>query len=95
MSSDAIKKLAEEAGLEIAREGSLLPKSDLFDGKWEVGAISNPGFVKEVEAVVENERERSAIFASRDSMIKSIDLLDGGKKAVCCMDVWYGVFRKI
>ncbi|PPQ93055.1 hypothetical protein CVT25_011931 [Psilocybe cyanescens] len=94
VSPAAIKKLAEEAGLKFVREGYISPKEGLLDGRWEVGSVASAGFVKEVEDIVKDERERSVIFALRDSMLRSLECVEGGRKGVRSMDVWCAVFEK-
>ena len=92
ISPAAIKVLAEQVGLKLIKEGHVSPGGYLLDGKWEVAAVSNAEFIKEVEENVVNEREKAVIFALRDAMLRSIEAVEGGRKGVQSMDVWCGVF---
>ncbi|KAF4622067.1 hypothetical protein D9613_009101 [Agrocybe pediades] len=89
----AIRKLAEEAGLKMVKESTFTPNNGLLDGKWEVSAVASAGFVKEVEDNVKDERERSVVFALRDSVLRSLEAV-GGRDSLTSMDVWCAVFER-
>jgi len=94
VSPAAIKKLAEQVGLKVVREGLVSPREGILDGKWEVDAVADEEFLKEVEENVKDEREQAVISALRDAMLKSLEAVEGGRKGVRSMNVWCGVFEK-
>jgi len=94
VSPDAIKKLAQNAGLKLEQEAVIVPNEGLLDGRWEVGAVVDKAFVTEVAETVKDERERAITFALRDAMLSSLKNVELGVKGVRCMDVWCGVFKK-
>ncbi len=93
VSPAAIKKLAEDAGLKMVREGVVVPKAGLKDGLWEVSDVTNQEFLQQIEDNVEEERERAVVVALRDATLRSLEGLEGGRKAVLSMDVWCAVFE--
>jgi ubiquinone/menaquinone biosynthesis C-methylase UbiE len=95
VSPATIKELAEKAGLKLVREGVVTPNADVYDGKWEVGAVKSKGFPKEVEESVKDERERAVVVALRDAMLSGLEKIEGGTKGVRSMDVWCGAFEKV
>ncbi|KZO93317.1 S-adenosyl-L-methionine-dependent methyltransferase [Calocera viscosa TUFC12733] len=87
-----VKALAEAAGWTVKSEASVQPGKGMLDGKWEVQAVMSKDFEKEVEEVVEDERERGVVLALRDAVAASLEAVEGGEKGVRAMDVWVGVF---
>ncbi|KJA20156.1 hypothetical protein HYPSUDRAFT_78462 [Hypholoma sublateritium FD-334 SS-4] len=90
VSSAAIRKLAEDAGLKIVSEGVVVPKAGLKDGFWEVCAVTSQRFLQQIEDKVKDEREKAVVIALRDATLRSLEGLEGGRKAVLSMDVWCG-----
>ena len=94
VSPAAIKKLAGDAGLKMVSEGVVVPKAGLKDGLWEVSAVTSQEFLQEIGDNVKDEREQAVVIALRDATLRSLEGLEGGRKAVLGMDVWCGVFEK-
>ncbi|KAF9480310.1 S-adenosyl-L-methionine-dependent methyltransferase [Pholiota conissans] len=95
VSPAAITKLAEDAGLKLVNEGIVEnPGEHVYDGLWEVGAVSGKIFIQEIEKNVKDERERAVVHALRDATVKSLEPLPRGVKDVRSMNVWCGVFEK-
>lgn len=86
-----IKELATTSGLQVEKEGVVTPGPKVYDGQWEVAVVVGDNFVKEVQRNVQDERERSVVFALRDATIASVESLEGKVKDVRAMDAWCGV----
>lgn len=95
VSPKRLEELALEAGWPIEGKGNVQPDEDLLDGKWEVAACLSEKFEKEIEEYVADERERATVRALRDACEASLDGLEGGRKGVRSMDVWFGNFMQI
>ena len=91
VSPATLKRVAAEVGLELESEGVVVPKKELQDGRWELQAVMDPGFVTQVEANVKDEREKEVVVACRDACLAAVELA-GGLKECTTMDVWTGCF---
>ena len=91
LTPERIKTYAETAGLELESDVVFKPTSGILDGEWEVGAVLDGGFTKDVEEYVKDEREKCMVLAMRDAVEASVQRV-GGIKNVVPMDVWCGVF---
>lgn len=80
--------------MNLVKEDTVVPKPGLKDGTWEVSAVMSESFAQEVERHVKDEREKAVVFALRDALLRGVQGLEGGRKAVVSMDVWCGVFKK-
>lgn len=49
----------------------------MLDGRWEVKAVIDDGFSKQVEENVKDEREKSAVYTLRDSIISGVEEVVG------------------
>ena len=80
------------AGWSLEREAYVQPGEDLLDGQWEVTACLAPSFGQQIEKHVNDERERSVVFALRDACEASLKGVEGGQKGIRAMDVWVASF---
>ncbi|GKZ20790.1 hypothetical protein AbraIFM66951_003092 [Aspergillus brasiliensis] len=91
-----LTELAVAAGWELEREEYVSGGAEggLLDGSWEVAACLDEEFEREVESVVEDERERAVVLAARDACELSLKGVEGGKgiRGVRSMDVWVASF---
>lgn len=69
-----------------------MPGKALQDGRWELSAVVDEGFLKQVEEFVRGEREKEAVLAARDATLAAVELA-GGMDECTTMDVWTGVFK--
>ncbi|KAK3996377.1 putative SAM-dependent methyltransferase [Cladorrhinum sp. PSN332] len=98
ISPEGIKKVLERTGWKLESEGIVVPDKELSDGYWETAEVVSEGFLNEVEDGVpgdDHERARSVLRASRDAVVRAVDLVPGGLKGVRTMDVWVGVFVQV
>ncbi|KAL8280438.1 hypothetical protein RQP46_007086 [Phenoliferia psychrophenolica] len=58
VSPATLKRVAAEVGLILDSEGIVIPRKELQDGGWELEAVMDDGFPKQVEANVKEEREK-------------------------------------
>ncbi|KAK4705693.1 hypothetical protein P7C70_g519, partial [Phenoliferia sp. Uapishka_3] len=91
VSPATLKRVAKEVGLKLETEGVVVPKTELQDGRWELMAVMDEGFTRQVEEVVKDEREREVIYACRDACLVAIELA-GGLGECTTMDIWTGCF---
>lgn len=91
LSPVAIEAFAKEAGWTVENRDVVRPKDNVLDGRWEVKAVIDDGFSKQVEESVKDEREKSVVYSLRDSMICSVENI-GGVGKVTSMDVWCATF---
>ncbi|KAE9386895.1 S-adenosyl-L-methionine-dependent methyltransferase [Gymnopus androsaceus JB14] len=91
LSPVAIEASAKEAGWVVESRDVVHPKDNVLDGKWEVQAVINDGFLKQVEDSVKDERERGVVYALRDSVVASVEKV-GGIGKITSMDVWCAIF---
>jgi hypothetical protein len=92
LSPKRIIELALAAGWSLEREAYVQPGEDLLDGQWEVTACLAPSFGQQIEKHVNDERERSVVFALRDACEASLKGVEGGQKGIRAMDVWVASF---
>lgn len=92
LSPKRIIELALAAGWSLEREAYVQPGEGLLDGQWEVIACLAPSFGQEVEKHVNDERERSVVFALQDACEASLTSVEGGQKGIRAMDVWVASF---
>lgn len=79
------------AGWNIVLEEKITPDVAYQDGRWEVGMVIDEAFLKEVDQIIMNEREKSTIIALRDSMIATASRFQ--RNSWRSMDVWVAVFK--
>lgn len=91
VSPASIKTMAGKAGLTLQNEELISPGKGVFDGRWEVQAVLDPGFLKEIDEFVKDDREKGVVLAMRDSVVASVERA-GGIKEVRSMDAWSAVF---
>lgn len=92
LSPKRLTELAVAAGWKLDSETRVQPTEGLLDGQWEVSACLATSFQEEVEDKVNDERERSVVFALRDACEASLESVQGGRKGVRAMDVWIASF---
>lgn len=93
LSPQRLKDLAQEAGLTLDSEFIITPphgKQGMRDAEWEVGHALTDNYAKKVEKFVEDERERSVVYALLDATRAHAP---SDLKGVPTMDVWSGVFN--
>jgi hypothetical protein len=90
----ALVKLAQTAGLRLMREDTIVPPDDMYDGRWEVGAVRSDRFTQELEQYVADEREKAVVVAMRDAVLKGREAVLARKEHISSMDVWIGVFER-
>ena len=61
------------------------PAKGTLDGLWEVGAVVE-GYLKAVQRLVQDEKERSVTIALRGAVLASLEVV-GGIKGLDSMDV--------
>ncbi|KAF5366312.1 hypothetical protein D9758_005717 [Tetrapyrgos nigripes] len=86
-----IEAAASEAGLKLEKASVLDTADDVLDGYWEVLAVKDEGFVKQIEKFVQNERERYLVKSMREALLGALKDV-GGPKNVKSMGVWCGSF---
>jgi len=86
-----LKALAVEAGLELVKEGIVVPVQGMFDGRWETNEVKAKYFEEEIVKTIVDEKQRSVALALRDAMEASLKQLGEGVK-IRTMDIWVGSF---
>jgi hypothetical protein len=76
------------------REDTIVPPDDMYDGRWEVGAVRSDRFTQELEQYVADEREKAVVVAMRDAVLKGREAVLAQKEHISSMDVWIGVFER-
>ena len=92
LSPEGIKSIAEEVGWRLGSETRIIPEEPLLDGSWEVGSVKRKGFLEEVAKNVIEERVKTQLRSSRDSVVRAMDALNGKKPRT--MDVWVAKFTE-
>lgn len=80
-------------GWKLVKESRFKPAARTPDGQWEVEAVLDPDFEKEMDEFVKDEQERAVVIAMRDAVRAAVDIV-GGPKKVEPMDVWSGQFMR-
>lgn len=100
LSPKELRKVAEEAGWKLVVRSSgdgeetyLVPADNVLDGRWEVAAASSKDFLKSLDELVKDEKERGVIVALRDAVLASAERI-GGRGKVSSMDVWCATFSR-
>ncbi|PCH38831.1 S-adenosyl-L-methionine-dependent methyltransferase [Wolfiporia cocos MD-104 SS10] len=94
MAPREIRSAAEVAGLRTVSEERIVPPEDMYDGRWEVGAVLADEFESEIRESVANERERAVVFAMRDAVRSAADSVKLKGESVHTMDIWIATFAK-
>ncbi|KAH9944760.1 S-adenosyl-L-methionine-dependent methyltransferase [Amylocystis lapponica] len=94
LSPEALRAAAAEAGLKLGKEEYVVPGEGMRDGTWESSAVLSTDFAREIEEYVVDEKEKSSIYATRDSVRAAVDLVKGAGKQVRAMDVWVATYIK-
>ncbi|TFY82009.1 hypothetical protein EWM64_g2006 [Hericium alpestre] len=90
MSPVVIKEMVEKAGWALKSETTIAPADHVLDGKWETAEVKQPEFLNEIDRLLPDERQKSAVIALRDATLAS---LDGDRlKDVKSMDIWCATF---
>jgi len=92
LSPSQITALALSAGLRLEREETFAPAAGLGDGRWEAGFVLGPKFAKDLEEGVQDERQKSIVYAARDAVHAAVDGVKISGEKLATMDVWAGVF---
>ncbi|CAF9924845.1 MAG: hypothetical protein GOMPHAMPRED_003729 [Gomphillus americanus] len=93
LSPAGIKTIALESQCwELSNEKTIIPESDLDDGRWEVGDVAHSQFLEEVKQSIRDERINLLVKSMRDAVLTAIEA-NGGKENIYTMDVWAGVFK--
>ncbi|KAJ7720093.1 putative SAM-dependent methyltransferase [Mycena maculata] len=85
VSPAAIKALTASAGLVLLREARVMPHAG-------TARVVRPQFKEEVEAFVEDEREKGMMYAMRDAVEANLARM-GGMQHVDTMDGWVAIFE--
>ena len=85
--------LALTDDMNVLKERVQAPIDGLEDGVWEVAAVRDKGFAKEVKDVISDMRESTVIAAMRDSMLDSVQLMKERGEKLSTMDVWAAIFN--
>lgn len=88
LSPAALKDIIAEVGLDVVEEEVVQTPEGMYDGRWEVGAVLDAAFAEEIRTCVVDERQRAAVFALRDAVKSSKDILAAQKTQIRTMDVW-------
>lgn len=86
-----IKRLAEEAGFIIEREGTIIPADTVEDGSWEVKLYLNPKFEEGVNQALKEVAKRK-VLAFKPQVKKALEAVGG--QGYRTMDVWWAIMRK-
>ncbi|KAI0330688.1 S-adenosyl-L-methionine-dependent methyltransferase [Cubamyces sp. BRFM 1775] len=88
MSPERLKESIKAAGLTVRDETILRVPDGMLDGTWEVNWVLSPAFLEEVGGAVQDEKEKSVVFAARDSVLGAKRMLEERGERVGTMDVW-------
>ncbi|KAK0486810.1 S-adenosyl-L-methionine-dependent methyltransferase [Armillaria luteobubalina] len=84
---------AIEAGLKLQNSSILVPADNVLDGLWEVQMVLGAEFMKNLNNLVKDDKQKVLIESMRDAVKASYEQ-DGGRRQIRSMDVWRGTFSK-
>lgn len=91
LSPTRIKELAAMVNLQHQKESLIVPHSNYWDGRWETNMVKDKAFETEINDLIADEKQSSAVRALRDATIASLGNLGEGVK-IRTMDVWIASF---
>ncbi|KAK0209899.1 S-adenosyl-L-methionine-dependent methyltransferase [Armillaria fumosa] len=84
---------AIKAGLKLQSSSILVPADNVLDGLWEVQMVLGAEFMKDLNNLVKDDKQKVLIKSMKDAVQASYEQ-DGGRKQIRSMDVWRGTFSK-
>jgi ubiquinone/menaquinone biosynthesis C-methylase UbiE len=91
VSPASLRKLAEDVGWKLVSEQKITPNIAYQDARWEIETVLHESFLKEVDGVVHEERQKAVVHGLRDALISSSSRF--GRKNWRSMDVWAASFE--